>query len=123
MSGFFEQNYSGAPFMANAEADETYSFLVKVDTIEVSNSDTPWGDTTEAKADFKDIKHDKKGTELAEDGEHMVPFWACEAFQKSLKDNGKFKGWVEMEYIRSEEDGINREGKEVSLSGAAFRCV
>ncbi len=123
-----DHNFSGKPWFAKVEADETYSFEVDVNTLKVKETKgTPWeeefGPTFEATGEFRNIE-DSDGEEYEKDGEHMVPFWACEAFQEQVGEGEpNKKGWLKMEYIRNEADGENRDGKPVKLSGAAFRCV
>ncbi len=76
-TSFFDHNFSGKPWFGKAEADEEYSFEVKVDSLKLVESDTPWTDeyglTTEAIGNFRNILTED-GDEFEEEGEHVVPF-------------------------------------------------
>jgi len=126
LTSFMDQNFSGKPFMGKTKPDVVYTFNVKVDSLVIIEVKTPWaeqfGMTIEAKGQFKNIV-DEEDDEFEEDGEHVVPFWACEAFQRTVVESGKTKGWLSMEYKRNIATGLNREGKEVELSGASFKLV
>ncbi len=119
MKSFLDHNFAGKPWFAQTEPKEVYTFDVKVETLHVLESETPWGDTFEGEGQFRSIC-DPEGDEFIEDGTYVVPFWACEALQKEVIQSGKTKGWVTFGYKRETEMGDNREGTEVEINTAFF---
>lgn len=121
---FWDHNFAGKPWFAQTKAEETYTFEVKVDTVQLlEDIIVPFGKTgktTEAKAQMRNIK-DSTGEGFIDDGEHNVPFWACDAFQKVFGDVRT--GWQELEYQRTFEMGENEKGAEVEINDAAFNLL
>ncbi len=122
MKSFLDHNFAGKPWFAQTEPKEIYTLEVKIDTLNVLESETPWGDTFEAEGEYRSIC-DPEGDEFIEDGKYVAPFWACEALQKIIKESGKSKGWFKLDYRREVEMGENREGKEVEINTAFFKAV
>ncbi len=119
---FFDHNFAGKPWVAQTNAEETYTFELKVETLKMLRDIVvPFGKsgkTTEAKGMMRNIK-DSTGATFVEDGEHNFPFWSCDALQKVLRDIRS--GWQELEYVRTFELGENEKGEEVEINDAGFR--
>lgn len=119
MTGFFEHKFGKVPWMGKAAAGLIHSFEVKVDSITIVEDKAPWGEVTEAVAEFRRIQLD--GDEFADDGKHPVPFWACGVLQEALGDIRK--GWQRMEFERTEEAGTNKKGQPATINYASIRLV
>ncbi len=128
MSGFFDTDFgSPIPWMAEAEPDEWTNFELEISSLTPIDSDVPFGQgyneqtgklgrVTEATANMKNFeKPSEVGDSTIEDGEHVIPFWACGALQELLtpllrKHKGK---WITLNYRRQV---VQRKGKENSVA-------
>jgi len=121
LTSFWDHNFAGKPWFAQTNADETYTFTLKVDSLTLlKDIDVPFGKTgktTEAKGMMKDIR-DSSGGKFIDDGEHNFPFWACDALQKVLKDVRS--GWQEIQFVRTFEMGEKEKGDTVEINDAGF---
>lgn len=118
---FWDHNFAGKPWFAQTNADETYQFEIAVGSIKLLEEiDTPWGKTTEAKANMRNIQN-ADGESFIDDGEHNLPFWACDPLQKVLNDIRS--GWQTLEFVRTFEMGQNKKGETVEINEAAFGLV
>lgn len=123
MSFWEETQFRQLPWMAGTEPKVVHTFKVKLSSIEMPISKTTFSDELkEIEVEMKDIK-DAEGDEIAEDGTHVVPFWACAAFEETVKSQDKQKGWLPMEYIRTFEIKPNKEGEDTEYNTAQIRLA
>jgi len=108
MPGFFDADFgSPIPWMAQTEPETWSGFKINLASLEAVEADVPFGKTgkiMEATAEMKDI-HSQSGDEMAENGEHTIPFWACSALQTIISEAelkiGKKAYWITMRYKRT----------------------
>lgn len=119
LGSFFEHDYSGAPPLARTEDSLVYSIEIKVDTLKLLESATPWSTaekpTFEAECAMRNFLDDD-GKEFVKDGKTRIPFWACDSLQECLVNAGKAKGWVKLAYYREVSIENNRLGEPVETS-------
>ncbi len=128
--GFFDTDFgSPIPWMADVSPGIWVNLELKIHTLTPVESEVPFGKgfgekligggiqmgtVTEATAEMQNIQS-IDGVEMAEDGEHTIPFWACAALQGYLEPQLKqLKGkWVKLSYKR---EVMMRKGKENSVA-------
>ena len=99
--GFFDTDFGGPiPWMADCPTDEWIDFEIQIASLTPVEVTVPFGETklvTQAVAEMRNIISQ-------EDGEHVIPFWACTELQAYLEPLLKsLKGkWTEMRYRRTE---------------------
>jgi len=121
MFGFFDTDYgSPIPWMAAADESKWLGFEIDLKSISPVESEVPFGtgydpDTgqmgsvTEAIADMKNI-------DGADDGEHIIPFWACGPLQEitaPMLSKRKGAQYVKLSFQRTT---TMRKGKENSIA-------
>lgn len=99
---------AGLPWMAAVDPKKWVDFNVDLDSIEEVSDAGPNGDWNAYRAEMSDII-DRDGDEVAEDGEHEVPFWAMMPFFDAIAETGRQKGRVSLKYRR-----LFRDGKSVA---------
>ncbi len=121
LTDFMDLEFSKIPWMKSVQPDVLVRFDVKVSTLKLVTCEADWGEVTEAVVEMRNII-DQDDDEVAEDGPHMVPFWAMEAFQEAIKATGKAAGkhWIAMGYLRRVYDKKNRSGETIEYSTPHF---
>jgi hypothetical protein len=111
------------PWMAWVEPDEEVNFELDIGSVEViqdeilfKTHDKPV-DIKQYKAEMQDILT-PDGDMVAEDGEYVIPFWACRAFKQAVKAAKQREGWLEMVYKRTVED---RKGTKYNTAHFGLR--
>lgn len=95
------------PWMAMATSGEIYEFEVEDSSVEIVETEAKWGKSKQYKANMRNI-NDSDGDEQYDDGEYLVPFWACRSFKLAAKEAKVKKGWFGLAYIRDETE---KDGK------------
>jgi len=107
MSSWMDEDLGGdMPWMAKAEHGEWNTFSAKVESFDKFKDAGPNGKWSCFRGKMKDIT-DHEDEQTDEDGEHEVPFWAMKEFQAACKESGKSKGWLELEYKRTQKKDGN----------------
>lgn len=124
---FFGTRFGGAiPWMASCEADVAVEFDLRMESLDVIDSEVPWRDASkgehqaEAEAEMRDIQT-ADGVAVADDATHVVPFWAADALKECLVASKLRKGWAKLVYKRSTYREISkRTGEKTDYNTAAF---
>jgi len=122
-------NFGGKPWMADVKPDAVVHFELDLNGAKLVKNEVPWGDkkeTTEIIAEMRNIRYEENDEEIADDGEHTVPFWACEVVQEALKEiakRTKRPKWAKLAYVRSVYKENNWEGVEKDFSRAAIAVL
>ncbi len=126
-------NFGGKPWMADVNPDKPVHFQMDMHSLQLKVNEVPWGDkkeTTEIIAEMRNIKyeHTDDGDLIVDDGQHTIPFWACELAQTIIKEYSQRpkkqqKQWLDLAYVRSVYKDTNWEGAEKEFSEAAFAVL
>ncbi len=106
--GFFDTDFgSPIPWLADVEPDTWCTFSIDMVSLVPVENEVPFEmkggkkTITEALADMKQIS-DHNGREIAKDGQHTIPFWACSSLQAALVSEAKGnRKWVDLRYRRT----------------------
>lgn len=120
IGSFLDHNFGGKPPIAKTDEGEVYHLDIKIETLDVIESKTPWGETYEATGLVKNFRKMDDKNLYEPDGEITFPFWSCDALQSVVSNCGKAKGWLKLAYVRSSYVDANREGKRTDFSEASF---
>jgi len=123
-------NFGGKPWMADVKPDKVVHFELDLNNAKLVKNEVPWGDkkeTTEIIAQMRNIRYEDDNEEtIVDDGEHTVPFWACEVVQQALKEiasRAKRPKWAKLAYVRSVYKENNFEGVEKDFSEASIAIL
>lgn len=129
---FDETDLFEGPWMATVEPGEEVHFEVDRTKMFVEEIPNPFETKNETinqgRGLMKNIRYaEGDHAEVDEDGEHVVPFWACGALKKILKKakGAANKKWVRLGYYREAEDEDNYKGtdKTVTINSANFKLL
>ena len=115
--------------MADVKPKMTVLFEIKLSTADLIENKVPWGKekTTEIIAEMRNIRYEDDGETIVDDGEHTIPFWACEVAQAVFKEistkSGKKPVWTELAYVREIYEDTNWEGEVKEFSNASIGAM
>ncbi len=80
------------------------------------------GMINQMRANMRDIEYDETNEEIEEDGEHIVPFWACAAIKKAFKKSDS-KKWIDLQVRRSTTEKTYPDGEVKTLNLAEIVLI
>lgn len=93
--------------MASVDEMVWVEFEIDLDLFEEVHNAGPNQDWNAYNAPMRNIRFVKSGEEVAEDGDHEVPFWAMLACYEKIDSMAKQTGWMSLEYRRLKVGGKN----------------